>query len=247
MVFIVHISDFHVGSISFQEDLLLQSVDIINDLAPDVTIMTGDLTENGYYIEMEQAAKYLEMIKSSLMVVPGNHDARHVGDQCFRELIRDRYGCLQNLDGIKIMGLDSSEPDLNYGKVGRAQQAWMESQLDDAYSKDMQTIIALHHHIIPVPRTGRERNVLSDAGDILYSIIKKDADIVLSGHKHVPHVWMVQNTAFSTAGTVSSLKLRGKDPASFNTVNIDDDNIEIFLNTADGKTSCLANYENVRR
>jgi len=104
MVFIVHISDFHVGSISFQEDLLLQSVDIINDLAPDVTIMTGDLTENGYYIEMEQAAKYLEMIKSPLMVVPGNHDARHVGDQCFRELIRDRYGCLQNLDGIKIMG-----------------------------------------------------------------------------------------------------------------------------------------------
>ncbi|MDD3754352.1 MAG: metallophosphoesterase [Methanobacterium sp.] len=247
MVFIVHISDFHVGSISFQEDLLLQSVDIINDLAPDVTIMTGDLTENGYYIEMEQAAKYLEMIKSPLMVVPGNHDARHVGDQCFRELIRDRYGCLQNLDGIKIMGLDSSEPDLNYGKVGRAQQAWMENQLDDASSKDMQTIIALHHHIIPVPRTGRERNVLSDAGDILYSIIKKDADIVLSGHKHVPHVWMVQNTAFSTAGTVSSLKLRGKDPASFNTVNIDDDNIEIFLNTADGKTSCLANYENVRR
>jgi len=196
---------------------------------------------------MEQAAKYLEMIKSPLMVVPGNHDARHVGDQCFRELIRDRYGCLQNLDGIKIMGLDSSEPDLNYGKVGRAQQAWMENQLDDASSKDMQTIIALHHHIIPVPRTGRERNVLSDAGDILYSIIKKDADIVLSGHKHVPHVWMVQNTAFSTAGTVSSLKLRGKDPASFNTVNIDDDNIEIFLNTADGKTSCLANYENVRR
>ena len=78
MVFIVHISDFHVGSISFQEDLLLQSVDIINDLAPDVTIMTGDLTENGYYIEMEQAAKYLEMIKSPLMVVPGNHDARSV-------------------------------------------------------------------------------------------------------------------------------------------------------------------------
>jgi len=64
MVFVVHISDFHVGSISFQEDLLLQSVDIINDMAPDATIITGDLTENGYYIEMEQAADYIEMIKS---------------------------------------------------------------------------------------------------------------------------------------------------------------------------------------
>ena len=247
MVFVVHISDLHAGSISFQEDLLLQSVDIINDMAPDATIITGDLTENGYYIEMEQAADYIEMIKSPLMVVPGNHDARHVGDQGFRELIRNRYGCHLEIGGIKIRGLDSSEPDLNYGKVGRAQQAWMENQLDDASSTDMQTIIALHHHIIPVPRTGRERNVLSDAGDILNSLIEKDADLVLSGHKHVPHVWMVQNTAFATAGTVSSLKLRGKDPASFNTVNIDDDNIEILLNTSHGKSSCLAKYENLCR
>jgi 3',5'-cyclic AMP phosphodiesterase CpdA len=244
MVLIVHISDFHVGSISFQEDLLLKSMDIINEMAPDVTIITGDLTENGYYMEMEQAADYIEMIKSPVMVVPGNHDARHVGDQCFRELIRERYGNLQILDGLKIMGLDSSEPDLNYGKVGRAQQAWMEEELYDATQNDMQKIIALHHHIIPVPRTGRERNVLSDAGDILYSLIENDADIVLSGHKHVPHVWMVQNTAFATAGTVSSLKLRGQDPASFNTVNIDDDYIEILLNSADGKTNCLAKYEN---
>ncbi|BDZ71508.1 metallophosphoesterase family protein [Methanobacterium petrolearium] len=248
MVLIAHISDFHIGSISFQEQLLLQSIDTINDMAPDVTIITGDLTENGYYMEMEKAAGYIENIKSPLMVVPGNHDARHVGDQCFRELIRDRYGTLQVLNGLKsglkIMGLDSSEPDLNYGKVGRAQQAWMEEQLDDATQNGMYKIIALHHHIIPVPRTGRERNVLSDAGDILYSIISKNADLVLSGHKHVPHVWMVQNTAFATAGTVSSLKLRGKDPASFNTVIIDDDYIEILLNSADGKTNCLAKYEN---
>ncbi len=244
MVFIAHISDFHVGSISFQKELLLQSIDAINDMAPDVTIITGDLTENGYNIEMEAAAEYIQMIKTPLLVVPGNHDARHVGDQCFREIIMERYGNLKIIDGLKILGLDSSEPDLNYGKIGRAQQAWMEEELEDATNKDMQKVIALHHHIIPVPRTGRERNVLSDAGDILYSLIEKDADVVLSGHKHVPHVWMVKDTAFATAGTVSSLKLRGKDPASFNTVNINDDYIEILLNTADGKTSCLVKYEN---
>jgi 3',5'-cyclic-AMP phosphodiesterase len=244
MVFIVHLSDFHVGSVSFREDLLMKSLDTINDMDPDVSIITGDLTENGYYLEMEKAAEYLEILKSPLMVVPGNHDARHVGDQCFREIIRERYGTLQIIKNLKILGLDSSEPDLNYGKVGRAQQAWMETELDDASDNGMHKIIALHHHIIPVPRTGRERNVLSDAGDILYSIIEKNADLVLSGHKHVPHVWMVQNTAFATAGTVSSLKLRGKDPASFNTVNINDDNIEILLNTADGETSRLVKYEN---
>jgi 3',5'-cyclic-AMP phosphodiesterase len=243
MVFIVHLSDFHVGSVAFREDLLLQSIDTINDMDPDVAIVTGDLTENGYYLEMEQAAEYLKILKSPLMVVPGNHDARHVGDQCFREIIRDQYGNHQIIKEFKIIGLDSSEPDLNYGKVGRAQQAWMEEELDDASQNGMYKIIALHHHIIPVPRTGRERNVLSDAGDILYSIIEKNADLVLSGHKHVPHVWMVQNTAFATAGTVSSLKLRGKDPSSFNTIKINDDYIEILLNSADGVTP-LAKYEN---
>ena len=244
MVFIAHLSDFHVGSLSFQEDYLLKSMDTINSMDPDVTIVTGDLTENGYYLEMEKAADYLEIIKSPIMVVPGNHDARHVGDQCFREIIRDRYGTLEIIDNLKIIGLDSSEPDLDYGKVGRAQQAWMEEQLKDASDNGMHKIIALHHHIIPVPRTGRERNVLSDAGDILYSILEKKADIVLSGHKHVAHAWMVEDTAFATAGTVSSLKLRGKDPASFNTVNIDEDYIEIVLNTVDGETNRLVKYEN---
>jgi Icc protein len=121
----------------------------------------------------------------------------------------------------------------------------MEEELRKSKNKNYYKIIALHHHIIPVPKTGRERNVLTDAGDILKSLIDGDADIVLSGHKHVPHVWLLEKTAFVTAGTVSSLKLRGKDISSFNTVDIQDDRIEIVLNTADGKCRCLSRHEKV--
>lgn len=106
-------------------------------------------------------------------------------------------------------------------------------------------MIALHHHLIPIPKTGRERNVLTDAGDILKSVIEGNADLVLSGHKHVPHAWQLENTAFVTAGTVSSLKLRGKDICSFNTINIKEDNVEIVLNQADGNSRILAKYENM--
>jgi predicted phosphodiesterase len=70
------------------------------------------------------------------------------------------------------------------------------------------------------------------------------ADLVLSGHKHMPHVWMMENTAFITAGTVSSLRLRGREISSFNTLNIEEDFIEIILNRADGSKRCLAKYEN---
>lgn len=245
MALIAHLSDMHVGSISFREELILDAIDRINEMGPDATIVTGDLSDNGYYNELKQAAEYLEQFKTPLIVVPGNHDSRHLGNRCFEELVKERYGTLQVKNhGFKVIGLDSSEPDLDYGKVGRSQQSFMVDAMKNASEEGLFKIIALHHHIIPVPRTGRERNVLSDAGDILMSLIENHADLVLSGHKHVPHTWIVHETVFATAGTVSSFKLRGKDTPSFNTINIDEEHIDILLNTADGETRLLAKYEN---
>lgn len=245
MPFIAQISDLHVGSINFVEDLLVNAIDDLNDIHPDVTIITGDITDNGYYLEFQKAATYLDEIKSPILVVPGNHDARHVGDECFEELIKNRYGILKDKKhGLKVIGLDSSEPDLDYGRVGRSQQNWMAQELRNADEENLYKIIALHHHIIPVPKTGRERNVLSDAGDILQTLMIGKADLVLSGHKHMPHVWMMENSTFITAGTVSSLRLRGKELSSFNTISIEEDFIEIILNRADGTKRCLAKYEN---
>jgi len=248
MALVAHISDLHLGSLTFQEDLIKKAIEEINMLEPDVTVVTGDITENGYYMEFEKAAEYLDEIDSPLVVVPGNHDARHVGDDCFGVVIKNRFGALDLKDcGIKIIGMDSSEPDLDYGKVGRAQQNWMVMELIKAQEENFFKIIALHHHMIPVPRTGRERNVLSDAGDILKSVIDGNANLVLSGHKHMPHVWMMGKTAFATAGTVSSLKLRGKTFTSYNTINITEEGVEIILRGADGKKKCLARYENTCR
>ncbi len=245
MAFIAQLSDMHIGAINFKEELLLKAINKVNDLNPDLVIVTGDITNNGYYAEFERAAEYLDILESPLLVVPGNHDARHIGNECFEEIIKKRCGTLDVVTPeISAIGLDSSEPDLDYGKVGRTQQASMESELKRAEKNNLYKIIALHHHIIPVPKTGRERNVLTDAGDILKSIIDGGADIVLSGHKHVPYVWFVENTTFVTAGTVSSLKLRGKDICSFNTIDVQPDSVEIVLNQADGNSKRLAKFEN---
>ena len=245
MPFIAQISDLHVGSINFVDELLVNAIDDLNDIHPDVTIITGDITDNGYFLEFQKAVTYLDEIKSPILVVPGNHDARHVGDECFEELIKNRYGILKDKKhGLKVIGLDSSEPDLDYGRVGRSQENWMAQELRNADEENLYKIIALHHHIIPVPKTGRERNVLSDAGDILQTLMTEKADLVLSGHKHMPHVWMMENSTFITAGTVSSLRLRGRELSSFNTINIEEEFIEIILNRADGTQRCLSKYEN---
>lgn len=248
MALIAHVSDLHVGALAFYEDLLNKVIDEINNINPDVTIITGDITENGYYMEFEKAAEYLDKIETPLLVIPGNHDARHVGDQYFSEIIKKRCGTLKlKKKGIKVIGLDSSEPDLDYGKIGRLQQKYMETELKKGQKNNLYKIIALHHHIIPVPKTGRERNVLSDAGDILQSLIDGGANLVLSGHKHMPHVWTMGDTTFATAGTASSLKLRGKTYPSYNTINIDKETIEIVLKGTDGKSKILAKHDNTCR
>lgn len=248
MALIAHVSDLHVGALAFYEDLLNKVIDEINHINPDVTIITGDITENGYYMEFEKAAEYLDKIETPLLVIPGNHDARHVGDQYFSEIIKKRCGTLKlKKKGIKVIGLDSSEPDLDYGKIGRLQQKYMETELKKGQKDNLYKIIALHHHIIPVPKTGRERNVLSDAGDILQSLIDGGANLVLSGHKHMPHVWTMGDTTFATAGTASSLKLRGKTYPSYNTINIDKEIIEIVLKGTDGKSKILAKHDNTCR
>lgn len=243
MAFIAHISDLHVGALAFKKELINKVINDINNMNPDICIVTGDITENGYYQEFIEAVSYLEQIEAPLVVVPGNHDARHVGDQCFQKLISERYAIHINKENnFKVLGLDSSEPDLDYGKIGRSQQKWIEKEL--RADAGLHKIIALHHHIIPVPKTGRERNVLSDAGDILLSVIEGDAHLVLSGHKHMPHVWQMGKTIFATAGTASSMKLRGEEMSSFNTIRIQEDKLDIILHSADGKERYLVQDHN---
>ena len=45
---IAHISDLHCGSPHFQSDLLERAIEEINELCPDVTVISGDLTADGF-------------------------------------------------------------------------------------------------------------------------------------------------------------------------------------------------------
>lgn len=243
---IVHMSDLHLGFAEFREDILVNTIDYINELNPDAVIISGDLTDHGYYNEFVKAKEYIDLIRPPTLVVPGNHDARNLGDEVFEDVIGHLHGNLVLDDNrIKIIGLNSSEPDLDHGKIGRPQKKYMEEQIREAKEKGYYIIITFHHHIISVPNTGRERNVLSDAGDILYTLIENDVNLVLSGHKHVPHVWKMNNTIIATTGTVSSMKLRGKSYPSFNVVTISDDNehVKIVLNKYDGDFEEKVLYE----
>ncbi|MFQ6107842.1 MAG: metallophosphoesterase family protein [Thermoplasmata archaeon] len=223
---IAHISDLHCGrSWMFKEDSLRKAIASVRKLNPDVTLVTGDLTDWGLENEFEQALHYLDKLDEPWYTVPGNHDARHEGFKVFERLWkRPSRIFVQEHEHLLLAGLDSSEPDIDEGHVGRDQVDWLGRQLEDA-GQDCLPIVFLHHHLVPVPNTGRERNVLVDSGEVLTRLFDFGIPLVLTGHKHTPWAWNLSGMTISTAGTVSCE--RTAIPNSFNIIKIEDDEVEI--------------------
>ena len=242
MTLIAHISDLHISKNSFDEEVFMKAASEINNLQPDMIILSGDITDNGYYKEFKQANRYLSMFEPPLFAVPGNHDARNLGYQTFEELIGERSWKLTVGDDFTVIGLDSSTPDENSGGIGRPQHLWLEHQLDECVINEHFSIVVLHHHVISIPQTGRERNVLSDSGDILKTLTTHEVDLVLSGHKHVPNLWKINETVIANAGSLCSEKLRGKNLNSYNVYNISEDEIEIYLHNVGGERFLFGSY-----
>jgi 3',5'-cyclic-AMP phosphodiesterase len=221
---IAHISDLHAGSPYFVPSLMDRVVVELNELRPDLVLCTGDLTEMGLRQDYVLATEYLQRIECPrVVVIPGNHDARNVGYVHFEELVGPRSQTL-HLDQVTIVALDSSEPDLDYGHIGRARYDWLREQFAPPTSF---RILMLHHHLLPVPGTGRERNIVYDAGDVLEVLQDCGVDLVLSGHKHVPYAWRLERLFVVNAGTCSSQRLRGHTKACYNVVRLEDDRVEV--------------------
>ena len=81
-------------------------------------------------------------------------------------------------------------------------------------------VFVMHHHLLPVPGTGRERNVVYDAGDAIECLQRSGVDLVLCGHKHVPYAWRLEDLFIVNAGTVSTLRLRGNVRPCYNVVEV---------------------------
>jgi 3',5'-cyclic AMP phosphodiesterase CpdA len=235
---IAHISDLHVGSPFFVPNLMNRVIVELNQLEPDVVVCTGDLTNEGYRQEYKNAVAYLERIKAPLVTIPGNHDARNVGYLHFEELIGPRHWT-HDVRGIRIVGADSSEPDLNEGQIGRERYEWIVNEF--AAPADIK-IFALHHHLLPVPGTGRERSTVMDAGDLLEVLVEAHVNVVLSGHKHVPYVWRLENMYVANAGTASSLRLRGYTRPCYNIVEVEGDEVKIWRKFPFGGQTALAHF-----
>src|SRR5919198_1057480 len=148
----------------------------------------------------------------------------HCGQQFFLPNLLERAIAETNELEPDVV-VDSTEPDLDNGQIGRGRYGWIEEQFADP--ADLRVFV-VHHHLLPVPGTGRERNIVNDAGDALECLQRAGVDLVLAGHKHVPYAWKLEDLFVVNAGTVSSARLRGNGRPCYNVVEVEGTHVDVW-------------------
>jgi 3',5'-cyclic AMP phosphodiesterase CpdA len=240
---IAQLSDVHVGGGRYREQLLRTAIEEVNAAGPDLVVVAGDLTDDGYPDQYPLAREELSALACGDVVrVPGNHDARNVGYLRFEDTFgardsRRRLDC----DGLAValVAVDSSKPDLDEGEIGREHYGWIEEGFAGEAGL---RIFVCHHHLVPVPGTGRERNQVLDAGDVLALLRQCGVDLVLSGHRHVPYVWPIAGMLLVHSGTVATLRTRGFPHPAYNLIRVGEGRICVELCIPGGERRSLGEY-----
>jgi len=229
---IVQLSDLHVGS-QFQPELFETVVKEVNELNPDVIVITGDLTNEGLMKEYEKCKSLLTKFNTKkIFSMSGNHDYRNTGYLLFKKFFP--FKTVNELDDeIILITLGTSRPDRNEGEVGYRQNLWLERTMKKY--KDKVKILAMHHHLVAIPDTGSDQLTVIDAGDVLRTILDTGVDLVLCGHKHRPWVWNFGKLMVVNAGTATSERVRGLFENTYNIITISNKKIQVDLKIVGGK------------
>lgn len=238
---IAHVSDLHVGSAEFMPEKLESCIDEVNSLSPDLVALTGDLTNSGFEKEYKLVKDYVDKFKAKTIVIPGNHDTRSTGYIYYEEYFGEGNQVV-DLGNVTVVAVDSTLPDRDDGYLGRSRQRWLNDNLKKVEGQDFK-IVLVHHHLIPVPGTGMERNELIDAGDVLATLVANNVNLALSGHRHVPYTWQLENLMVITSGTACTGYVRARISQAYFIISVKDKTMKITLKEVGGKQKVIRNVE----
>jgi len=165
---------------------------------PDAIIVTGDLTEWGEPASYRRLRGMLEPlardIGATLVWVAGNHDERpalreHLLDGAATQ---DPVTSVHDLDGLRVIALDSTVPGWHHGELDRSQLEWLRAEL--ATPAPLGTILAMHHPPLPSHIPFFDILELRDQPVLAAVIQGTDVRAILAGHLH-----------YSTSGTFQGI------------------------------------------
>jgi 3',5'-cyclic AMP phosphodiesterase CpdA len=236
---VVHLSDLHFGRV--QPALVESLVDTVRAVAPDVLVVTGDLTQRARPSEFLQARVFLERLPFPQVVIPGNHDIPlyNVYGRFVRRLDRFLRYITDDLEPayldpeIAVFGVNTAR-SLTWkgGRINAVQLSRLRERMCALPAGALKVVAT--HHPLDLPEGFSDRDLLPAARRHFEKLVECGADLLLSGHLHVTHAatgvrrHRVGGHAalFIHAGTATSTRLRGAVNA-FNTIRIDGRGVRI--------------------
>lgn len=163
-------------------------------------LVTGDLTHAGRHGDLDRFftlfAPLLDAGRVSL--VPGNHD--RIGQDAGARLLHGERVAVDEAEGVYVVLVDSTAPH-NRNAIN-AHGSLSRQILEEVYlalsaaPRDALRVVALHHHLVPLPEEGFFERVssllrLPNAAELplgreLLQLVRGRCDLVLHGHRHVP-------------------------------------------------------------
>jgi Icc protein len=168
---------------------LARAVATLNTLTPrpDVTVITGDLTEHGAPEEYANLRGLLAGFEMPVYVILGNHDSREAlraafaGDGYFPASGFLHYAI--NDYPMRLVGLDTHIPGAGGGELCQERLAWLDETL--AAAPDEPTLVLMHHPPFPTAIEHMDRSGLADPASFA-AVVAKHSQIerILCGHLH---------------------------------------------------------------
>ncbi|MCH7561491.1 MAG: metallophosphoesterase family protein, partial [Thaumarchaeota archaeon] len=182
--------------------------------------------------EYEECKSLLTKFNTQKIIsISGNHDYRNTGYLLFKKFFP--FQTINELDDdVVLVTVGTARPDRNEGEVGYRQNLWLERTMKKY--KDKVKIVAMHHHLIPIPDTGSDQLTVVDAGDILRTILDTQVDVVLCGHKHRPWAWNFGKLTVVNAGAATSERVRGLFENTYNILTISNKKVQVDLKIVGG-------------
>lgn len=195
--FILHFSDTHLiagdknlyGGVDATAHLERIFAEVIESgIRPEALVFTGDIVDTGQaeaYRKIRMMAETTaKILGAKLIWVMGNHDEVST----FRkELLDDETSqgpvdAVYDLNGLRMIVLDTTVPGHHYGEISTEQLQWLEEVL--AIPSPHGSMLALHHPPIPAVIQSAVTVELRDQKNLAEVIQGSDIRGIIGGHLH---------------------------------------------------------------
>lgn len=187
---LAQLTDTHVVDADSDEVLYVDNnervriaVESLNAESPALAavVATGDLTQWGSTAEFDQLVELVAPLRMPFLPLPGNHDHRDRLRSAFPNhpwVDDDHASWVQFVDGVRIVGLDTTVPGQPGGLIDDQRATWLSSALADPH--DGVTILAMHHPPFETGIGWMDRSGLSGRARL---------EAVLRDQPHVDRIW----------------------------------------------------------